>query len=57
MIRIYPSEEGFDELYQLANDIATLTNPQLFFNYKDSSELELKIEVQQLKEKMGELIS
>lgn len=57
MISIYPSEEGFEELYQLANDIAILTNPQLFFNYKDASETQLKIEVQDLKDRMGELIS
>lgn len=57
MISIYPSEEGFEELYQLANDIAVLTNPQLFYNMKDISIVETSAELKRLKEEMEELIS
>lgn len=57
MLSIYPSEDGFDELYQLANDIAVLTNPQLFYNMKDIPIVERLEELEKTKEKMGELIS
>lgn len=57
MIRIYPSEDGFEILFQLATDIAIWTNPHLFFNLKDVPELERKVELEKLKTKMGEIIS
>lgn len=57
MIRILPSEDGFDEIYQLANDIAVLTNPQLFYNMKDLPIVETLEELQRLKDEMGERIS
>lgn len=57
MIGIYPSEDGFEELYQLANDIAVLTNPQLFYDMKDFPMVERLAELQRLKDEMGELIS
>lgn len=57
MIRIYPSEDGFETLFQLATDIAIWTNPQLFFNLKDAPELEREVELKKLKTKMGEIIS
>lgn len=57
MIKIYPSEDGFDEIYQMANDIAILTNPQLFYNRKDLSIVETLAELERLKEEMEELIS
>lgn len=57
MISIYPSEEGFDELFQLANDIAVLTNPQLFYHMKDIPIVERLTELQRLKDEMGEKIA
>lgn len=57
MLKIYPSEEGFEELYQLANDIAMLTNPQLFYDMKDLPMVEKSADLEQTKEKMGEIIS
>lgn len=56
MISIFPSEEGFEELYQLANDIAVLTNPQLFYNMKDVSIVETLVELKRLKEEMEEML-
>jgi hypothetical protein len=57
MIHGFYSEDGFDVLYQLANDIAVLTNPQLFYNIKDLPIVETLVEVERLKEEMEQRIS
>ncbi len=57
MIRGKISEDGFDVLFQLANDISILTNPQLFYNMKDLPIVETLEELDRLKEEMKERIS
>ena len=56
MIRIYPSEDGFDTIYQLVNDIAVATNPQLLYHLQDVT-IEEKLEViEVLKKELGDII-
>jgi hypothetical protein len=56
MIRIYPSEEGFEEISFLSEMIARYKNPQLFFDLKDIHEVERLAELSALEEMMKELI-
>lgn len=55
------SEEGFERLFMLANDIAQMTNPQLFVNLREERrhvpDAEWNAEIEKLKNEMKELIS
>jgi len=55
-LRIYPSEDGFDEIDFLSDIIARYKNPQLFFDLKDIPEAERLAELSALEEMMKELI-
>jgi hypothetical protein len=55
-IRIFASEEGFDELYRIANNIAMLTNPQLFWDTKDMDDLICRALLAESKDQMKEMM-
>lgn len=54
-LRIYASEEGFDEIYFLADMISKYKNPQLFFDLK-IPEAERLVELTVLENMMKEMI-
>ena len=57
MIRILASEDGFDDIYFLADMIARYKNPQMFFDLKDIPEAERLAELSVLEDMMMEKIS
>jgi hypothetical protein len=52
MLRIYPSEEGFDEIFRLVTDFHQLTNAHM---YQDLKELSLVERLEQLDQVAGQL--
>lgn len=56
-LRIFPSEDGFEEIYFLADMIARYKNPQLFFDLKSIPEAEQLAELSILKDMLKEKMS
>jgi hypothetical protein len=54
-LRIYASEETFEEIDELVHLIAALTNNHMFLEFRDFPEIERRAEIQRLKDKLEEL--
>lgn len=56
-LRIKSSEDGFDEIFKIVNDIAVLKNPHLFWDLQSMDVLQCNALIDELlddlKEKLG----
>lgn len=55
VMRIMPSDPGFAEVNRVADWIAKLKNPQLFWDLKDMPEIERQVNIVDLEELFKEL--
>ncbi len=56
-MKIYASEDGFEEIQRLVTGIHQLTNAHIYQDLKEMTALDVKVQLETLKNDMEELIS